>query len=152
MERKNIDMTEGNPVKAIILFTLPLLLGNIFQQLYNVVDSMVVGNFVGYLALGAVSSSGSLIMLLIGLIQGISVGAGIVIAQYFGAHDEERMRKCIHTAVTFCFILGIFMTVIGFFISPLLLKIMNTPENVLPLSTKYFQTYFLGVILEMPLS
>ena len=149
MERKNIDMTEGNPVKAIILFTLPLLLGNIFQQLYNVVDSMVVGNFVGYLALGAVSSSGSLIMLLIGLIQGISVGAGIVIAQYFGAHDEERMRKCIHTAVTFCFILGIFMTVIGFFISPLLLKIMNTPENVLPLSTKYFQTYFLGVIFTL---
>lgn len=149
IKKRNINMTEGNPIKVIILFTLPLLLGNIFQQLYNVVDSMVVGKFVGDEALGAVASSGSLINLLIGLIQGISVGAGIVIAQYFGAKNVEKMRKSIHTAVTFCFILGLIMTVVGFFLSPYLLVLMKTDPEVLPLSIKYFQTYFLGIVFSL---
>ena len=142
---KDIDMTKGNPVVVILLFTLPLLLGNIFQQLYNIVDSMVVGKYIGDTALAAVSSSGSLIALLIGLIQGITVGAGIVIAQYFGAKNIDKIQKTIHTTVAFGLILGLLMTIVGFFLSPILLKIMGTPDDVLPLSITYFQTYFLGV-------
>lgn len=143
---KNLDMTKGNPIKVIIMFTLPLILGNIFQQLYNVVDSMIVGAFEGDAAMGAVASSGSLINLLIGLLQGISVGAGIVIAQRFGASDKEGMSRTIHTSVLFGLILGFIMTFIGYFLSPILLEIMKTPEEVFPLSVKYFQVYFLGVI------
>ena len=143
---KNIDMTKGNPLKVIILFTLPLLLGNVFQQLYNICDSAVIGQFVGDDAMAAVSSSGSLINLLIGLVQGISVGAGIVIAQYFGAKDINRMSKTIHTTVLFSLVLGILLSFIGYFLAPLLLRLMSTDEEILPNSITYFHTYFIGVI------
>ena len=141
---KNIDMTKGNPLKVIILFTLPLLLGNVFQQLYNICDSAVIGQFVGDDAMAAVSSSGSLINLLIGLVQGISVGAGIVIAQYFGAKDINRMSKTIHTTVLFSLVLGILLSFIGYFLAPLLLRLMSTDEEILPNSITYFHTYFIG--------
>ncbi len=143
---KNIDMTKGNPIKVIILFTLPLLLGNLFQQLYNICDSAVVGQFVGDEAMAAVSSSGSLINLLIGLVQGISVGAGIVIAQYFGAKNKEKMSNAIHTTTLFSFILGIVLSFLGYFLAPVLLRLMNTDEDILPNSITYFHTYFIGVI------
>ncbi len=149
LKRKNVDMTVGNPIKVIVLFTLPLLLGNLFQQLYNIIDSIVVGNFVGDEALAAVSSSGSLINLLIGLVQGITVGAGIVIAQYYGAHDVKKMRSTIHTTIIFALILGAILTVTGYFLSQELLILMNTDESVLPLSTKYFKTYFLGCVFTL---
>ncbi len=142
----NIDMTEGNSLKAIILFTLPLLLGNIFQQLYNIADSSIVGKFVGDEAMAAVSSSGSLINLLIGLVQGISVGAGIVVAQYFGARDKERLSNTIHTTVLFSFCLGLVLSVVGFFLAPVLLELMKTDSEILPNSIAYFHTYFIGVI------
>ncbi len=146
IKSKNIDMTKGKSLKVIILFTLPLLLGNLFQQLYNICDSAVVGKFVGDEAMAAVSSSGSLINLLIGLVQGISVGAGIVIAQYFGAKDKERMSKTIHTTTLFSFCLGIVLSIVGYFLAPVLLKLMNTDEDILPNSITYFHTYFIGVI------
>ena len=143
---KNIDMTKGNPIKVIILFTLPLLLGNLFQQLYNIADSAIVGKYVGDEAMAAVSSSGSLINLLIGLVQGISVGAGIVIAQYFGAKDKDGMSKAIHTTVLFSFTLGIILSFVGYLLAPTLLRLMNTDEEILPNSILYFHTYFIGVI------
>ena len=146
LNRKNLDMTQGNSLKVIVLFTIPLLLGNLFQQLYNVIDSYIVGEYLGDYAMGAVSSSGSLINLLIGLIQGISVGGGIVVAQHFGAKNTERMRKCEHTLVFFGLFLGVGMTIIGYFLSPVLLRLMSTPEDILPLSIEYFQMYFMGVI------
>lgn len=142
----NVDMTKGSPIKVIILFTLPLLLGNLFQQLYNIADSAIVGQFVGDSAMAAVSSSGSLINLLIGLVQGISVGAGIVIAQYFGARNKEKMSNTIHTTVLFSFCLGIVLSFIGYILAPQLLVLMNIDEEILPNSIKYFHTYFIGVI------
>ena len=145
-KNKNIDMTKGNPIKVIILFTLPLLLGNLFQQLYNICDSAVVGQFVGDEAMAAVSSSGSLINLLIGLVQGISVGAGIVIAQYFGAKNKDKMSKTIHTTILFAFVLGIVLSFLGYFLAPYLLHLMNTDIDILPNSITYFHTYFIGVI------
>lgn len=146
MAKKNIDMTMGNPVKAILLFSLPLLFGNFFQQLYSFIDSIIVGNFDGDGALAAVASSGSLISLLIGLIQGISVGAGIVIAQHFGAREEEKMRKCIHTGVIFSFVLGVIISIIGVCFTKEMLILMKTDIEVLPLSVNYFKTYFIGAV------
>lgn len=143
------DLTIGHPLKAIILFTIPLLLGNLFQQFYNLADSIVVGNFIGDEAMGAIASSNHLINLLIGLIQGVSVGAGIVIAQFFGAKNYDRMSKTIHTTVAFGLVFGFLLSILGYFISPLLLKAMNTPENILPESTTYFKTYFIGVIFTL---
>lgn len=139
-------MTKGNPLKGIILFTLPLLLGNVFQQLYNICDSAIVGQFVGDNAMAAVSSSGSLINLLIGLVQGIGVGAGIVIAQYFEAKNVDKMSKTIHTTVLFSFVLGIILSFVGYFLAPILLRLMGTDEEILPNSISYFHMYFLGVI------
>ena len=145
-KNKNVDMTTGKPLVQIILFTLPLLLGNVFQQLYNICDSAVVGKFVGDDAMAAVSSSGSLINLLIGLVQGISVGAGIIITQYFGAKQKEKMSNTIHTQVLFSFVLGLILSIIGYILAPTLLKLMNTDEDILPNSIAYFHTYFIGVI------
>lgn len=142
----NIDMTKGNALKSIILFTLPLLLGNLFQQLYNIADSAIVGKFGSDEAMAAVSSSGSLINLLIGLVQGISVGAGIVVAQYFGAKDKEKLSNTIHTTVLFSFVLGLVLSIVGYLIAPTLLVLMKTDEEILPNSIDYFHTYFIGVI------
>ena len=144
-----IDMTEGPILKSLLLFALPLFIGNVFQLFYNIVDSIIIGRFGSTEELAAVASSGSLINFLVSLLVGIAAGAGIVIAQHFGARDKKRMEKCIHTLVTFGLISGIIMSIIGFFVSPILLKMMGTPESVLPHSTRYFQIYFLGVIFTL---
>src|SRR5699024_2426332 len=94
-------MTEGSIWRKIVTFAIPLFFGNLFQQLYNTADSLIVGNFLGSDALAAVSSSGSLIFLLVGFFNGISVGAGVVIARYFGARDKDNLSKAIHTDVAF---------------------------------------------------
>ena len=138
------SFTEGPIFKQLILFAMPLFLGNLFQQLYNTVDSLIVGNFLGSEALAAVSSSGSLIFLLVGFVQGIAMGAGVVIARYYGAKDTERVQKAVHTMLAFGVAAGIVLTVIGVGFSPLILRLMGTPETVLPSSIAYFRTYFLG--------
>ena len=144
IKHSNIDLTQGNPLKVIIFYTIPLLFGNLFQQFYNVVDSYIVGNYINDAALAAVSSSASLISLFISLFQGIAVGAGILLAQYFGAKEEEKMHKCVHTTVGFGIILGIVVTVIGVSLSPQILKWMNTPSEVIGESITYFTVYFSG--------
>ena len=109
-------MSEGNIWKQLILFSVPLVLGNIFQQLYNAVDSMIVGNFVGKEALAAVTSSSPIINLLISFFMGLSVGAGVVIARYFGARDETGLSDSIHTSMCMIVIAGIVMTFAGVFL------------------------------------
>lgn len=101
-------LTTGSIPKKIIMFAIPLLWGNLFQQLYNVADSLIVGNFLGNNALAAVSSSGNLIFLMVGFFGGIGVGAGVVIARYFGAGEYEKLKKAIHTALAFGGVCGIF--------------------------------------------
>lgn len=137
-------MTEGPIWKRIIAFAIPLFLGNLFQQLYNTADSLIVGNFLGSDALAAVSSSGSLIFLLVGFFNGIAVGAGVVIARYFGAHDSENVQKSIHTTIAFGILSGILLTVIGLWLAPQILVWMGTPEDILVNSTIYFRIYFCG--------
>lgn len=137
-------MTEGAIWKRITFFALPILLGNLFQQMYNTADSLIVGNFLGSNALAAVSSSGNLIFLLIGFFSGIAVGAGVVIAKYFGAKDTYHMRLAIHTTAVFGIFAGVVLTVLGYFLAPQILVWMGTPENVMAESVTYFQVYFLG--------
>lgn len=139
-------MIEGKISKSIILFALPIFLGNLFQQLYNVVDSIVVGNVLGKEALAAVSSTGSLINLIIGLINGIFVGAGVVIARYYGAKNNKSLPKAVHTTIAFGFIAGIIVTAFGIIFTPSLLKLMGTPSDVFADSVTYLRIYFAGGI------
>lgn len=143
VERSTL-MTEGPIARQLIAFAVPLLLGNLFQQLYNTADSLIVGNFLGSEALAAVSSSGSLIHLLIGFFNGLAMGAGVVIGRHYGAREIDRVQKAIHTMLTGGLAVGVFLTFAGAALSPLLLRIMGTPESVLPQSIRYFRTYFYG--------
>ena len=137
-------MTEGKISQKIIFFAIPLFLGNLFQQLYNTADSLIVGNFLGSNALAAVSSSSNLIFLMVGFINGIALGAGVVIARYYGAKNRENLQKAIHTTVAFGFVAGIALTAIGMYFAPKILVLMGTPKEVLPQSVAYFRTYFAG--------
>ena len=137
-------MTEGAIWKRIVTFAFPLFWGNLFQQLYNTADSLIVGNFLGDSALAAVSSSGSLIFLMVGFFNGIAIGAGVVIARYFGARDIANLQKSIHTTIAFGLICGCALTVLGVFAAPQILVWMGTPSAVLPNSITYFRIYFSG--------
>lgn len=141
-----MDMTEGPIAKQIIYFTIPLMLGNLFQQLYNTTDTIIVGRFVGPDALAAVGSSASLINLLISLLMGVSAGAGVVVARYFGAKQYEEMRATIHTTICFGLVAGAIMSVVGVLVTPTLLRWMDTPESVMDSSVLYFRVYFSGVL------
>ena len=142
--KQNTRMTEGPIWKRIITFALPLFLGNLFQQLYNTADSLIVGNFLGSDALAAVSSSGSLIFLMVGFFNGIAMGAGVVIARYYGGKKIDLVQRAIHTDIAFGLICGALLTVIGLILAPQMLILMGTPENVMPNSVMYFRVYFLG--------
>ena len=146
MQEHSTLMTQGSVWRHIVRFALPVLWGNLFQQLYNVVDSLVVGNFLGSDALAAVGSSSSLIFLLIGLFSGIFTGAGVVIARYFGARDDQNLRIAVHTTVAFGLVSGAAITVLGLLLVPQLLVWMGTPQSVLPNSILYFRIYFSGAI------
>lgn len=137
-------MTEGPIWKKIITFALPLFLGNLFQQLYNTADSLIVGNFLGSDALAAVSSSGSLIFLMVGFFNGIAMGAGVVVARYFGARKIDCLQRAIHTDVAFGLAAGAALTVIGLVFAPKLLVWMGTPADVMPNSILYFRIYYCG--------
>lgn len=144
--RKDVDMTEGSIVRHLILFAFPLLLGNVFQQLYNMVDTWVVGNYVSNEAFSAVGSVGPIINMLIGFFMGLSSGTGVVISQHYGAKQYEKVRDTVHTAIVMTLLLGIIFTGVGITMTPFMLKMMQTPENVVPESTAYLTIYFSGVI------
>lgn len=137
-------MTEGPIARQLIAFALPLFLGNLFQQLYNTADSLIVGNFLGSEALAAVSSSSNVIHLLIGFFNGLAMGAGVVISRHYGARHIDRVQKAIHTMLAGGVFVGLFLTAAGVVITPIVLRLMDTPESVLPQSISYFRTYFLG--------
>ena len=140
-----MDMTDGSPAGIIIRFALPILLSQVFQQLYNTADTFIVGKFLGTEALAAVSSSGNLIFMLISFVMGASMGAGVVISRFFGAGDEESVSKAIHTNVTVGLILSVFMTIFGVLLTPVFLRWMNVDDAVMPQAVEYFRYYFWGV-------
>ncbi len=144
MRQETVDLTKGSVAKGIVGFTIPLILGQFLQQLYNMADAWVIGNFADNAAFAAVSSSGSLVFLIVGFFNGIAVGGGVVISRYFGAGDEENVEKSIHTNVLFGIIASVLMTILGLFFAPQILKLMQVPENVLAQSVLYFKIYFAG--------
>lgn len=141
-----LDMTKGSALKLLLSFTVPLLIGNLFQQFYNLVDSIVVGQFVGPNALGAVGATASLNFLIVSLVIGLSVGIGIIVAQYFGAGNEEMVKKTIANSVYIVAISAIIMSCVGFFAAKPVLQLLDTPKEILGDSVIYMRTVSLGII------
>ena len=146
-------MTEGSIFQKILFFSIPLILGNLLQQLYNTADSIMVGNFVGSNALAAVGASSSMIYLLIAFSQGAAVGAGVIVAQYLGAKDKKSVSDAVHTSLVIAGILGIVLTIAGIVLSRQLLEWMKTPEEVMEQAVAYFRLYsagmFFGIVYNM---
>lgn len=149
MKGNTQDLTKGSIVKAIILFSVPLLIGNLFQQLYNAVDSYVVGNYVGKVTLAAVGASTPIINMLIGFFMGISTGAGVVIAQFFGAGDLSKMKKAIHNSIALTLVIGVVLTVVGLVFNDSILKAIGVPSDVFSEASTYLSIYFWSLIFVM---
>ena len=145
-KRQDVDMTQGGIVRHILTFAFPLLLGNLFQQLYNAVDTWVVGNYVNNEAYSAVGTVGPIINMLIGFFLGLSSGAGVVISQYYGAGQEDKVQETVHTATTLTLIMGVVFTALGLAMTPLMLQLMKMPESVIPEATTYLSIYFSGIM------
>lgn len=141
-----LDFTQGSLGKNIIKFSVPLFLGNLFQQLYNAADSLIVGNTLGSKALASVASSGSLIFMMVGFFNGLAIGAGVVISKYFGARNHERLKKAIHTDLAFGLVAGLFLTVFGVLLTPSILRWMRTPADIMQGSVTYFRIYSFGIL------
>ncbi|MBR5444539.1 MAG: MATE family efflux transporter [Clostridia bacterium] len=144
--RRDMDMTEGPIIGHLIRFAMPLLIGNIFQQLYNTVDSWVVGNYVSKDAFAAVGTVGPIINMLIGFFLGLSSGAGVVISQYYGAKQHDKVSETVHTSIVMTLVMGVLFTFVGIWMTPFMLQFMKTPPSVMPESTAYLTIYFAGVI------
>lgn len=140
------DMTKGNPVKLILLFSIPLLIGNIFQQFYNMVDTIIVGRFVGVDALAAVGSTGSMVFLVNGFATGLTSGFAVLVSQKFGAKDEKGLRKAVASAVILTVISVIVVTLVSLIGAKPLLNLMNTPENIMADAHTYIKIIYGGVV------
>lgn len=146
MRSERYSLTEGSIWKAMLYFAIPVFLSNLFQQLYNAFDTWCVGNYIGDDALAAVSSSGSLIFMMIGFFNGVAMGAGVIIAKFFGAKDYNAMEKAIHTAIALGLVTGVILTIVGVGLTPTILRWMDTPAEVFSESVTYFRYYFCGAI------
>ena len=146
MKKSSVDLTQGNIAKMIFTFALPILAGQIFQNLYNSVDAIVVGNYVGTTALAAVSSSSDITFLLTGFFTGLSTGAGVLFSRHFGAKEYDKLHDTIHTAILFSVLLGLCMATVGVLIAPLLLNIVGCPADVFPEAKGYLRIYLIGVL------
>ena len=143
--RHDTDMTQGSISRLLFAFAVPLMLGNLFQQLYNTVDSLIVGNFVSKQALAAVGCTGPIINTLIGLFSGLAAGASVIISQYYGAKDEEKLGKAVHTTVMLTLVTCVLLTVVGVWATPYMLMLMDTPPDVIGEAELYLRIYFGGV-------
>ncbi len=144
--KRDVDMTEGPILPHLIRFAIPMLIGSLFQQLYNTVDTWVVGNYVSTEAFAAVGTVGPIINMLIGFFLGLSSGAGVVISQHYGAKKYEKVNQAVHTAIVMTLIMAIAFTFIGIAMTPHMIRMMKTPESVVPQSSAYLVIYFSGVI------
>jgi len=147
--KNTLLMTQGNVWKLLVTFSIPLIIGNLLQQMYNTADSIIVGNFVGSNGLAAVGSGTALINLIIAFAQGASVGAGVVVSQYIGADKKDKIKISVHTSICISIILGLILSLLGIFASPSLLIMMKTPKVVLKSSILYLQIYCGGLIFNV---
>ena len=146
MKNKTRDMTVGSPVRHILLFALPALIGNVFQQIYNLADSVIVGRFVGANALAAVGATSSITFLFFALCNGIAGGGGIIVSQYYGARNHEKVRNCIVNTGFIMLIVPLIFGTIGFIFSPTILKLLGTPEAILADSSGYIRFMCIGLV------
>lgn len=146
MKNNTLDMTQGNPVKHIILFSIPALIGNLFQQVYNLVDSIIVGRFVGADALASVGVTGSITFFFFAICNGIATGGGIVASQHFGAHNEKAVKNCIVNTAVIMFVMPVIIGLIGFIMAKSFLIMLGTPEDILNESVRYAQIMCLGLL------
>lgn len=149
MKQKNQTMLQGPLLSSIIFYTVPIILTSILQLLFNAADLVIVGQFCGSLSVAAVGATGSLTSLIVTLFVGISVGAGVAVAHSLGSREETAVHRTVHTALPTALVCGVALTFIGIFISEPLLRLMGTPENVLPLSAVYMKIYFGGITFSM---
>lgn len=145
-KRQDVDMTQGSILRHIIAFSLPLLAGNLFQQLYNTVDTWVLGNYVSNDAYSAVGTVGPIINMLIGFFMGLSSGAGVVISQYYGAGQYGKVKQAVHTAVVMTLVLGVLLTGLGIALIPMMLNLIKMPAESSPEATAYLTVYFAGIM------
>ncbi len=148
-DSKHMDMTQGVIWKQLLAFAAPIIIGNFFQLMYNAMDSAVVGKFVGSEALAAVGVSNPICNTLVSFFMGIGTGAGVLISQFFGRRDEAGLKRAVHSAIGVTLVLGALLTVLGVFASPLILRAMNTPEEVLPNAILYLRIFFGGVLASL---
>lgn len=144
-KNQSTDLIHGGIAKSIFWFSIPLLIGNLFQQLYNTVDSYVVGNFVSKQALAAVGASSPIINMLIGFFMGLATGAGVVIAQYYGAEDHHRLEKAIHSSAALTIAMSVVLTIVGIIGTNPMLRAVGIPSDVFPESSTYLMIYFAGI-------
>ena len=149
-ETKTNQITEGVIWKQLLIFFFPILFGTFFQQLYNTADAMIVGHFVGKQALAAVGgTTGTIINLLIGFFVGLASGATVIIAQYYGGRQEQKVHLAVHTSVAFSILAGVFLMIVGILLSRPLLALMNTPDDVMDYAVLYIRIYFSGTIANL---
>ncbi len=145
MKSKSVDLLNGSIVKGMVQFCIPLFIGQLLQQLYNIADAWVVGNFAESNAFAAISSGGALSFFIVGFFGGMGTGGGIIISRYYGAGDEENVVNSIHANVLFALICSVIATAMGLIFVPQMLRIIDTPAEVLPYSLQYFQIFFGGI-------
>lgn len=145
MRHTDADMTQGTIWKRFVAFSIPMAIGLLFQQLYNTVDTVVVGQFVSTEALAAVGSTSSIVNMMVGLCSGLATGASVVISQSYGAHDHPKLRAAVHTTISLTFIMCVIASVVGVLIVDPMLRMMDTPADVLPEAKQYLTIYFAGV-------
>lgn len=146
---KTIDMVNGPLLKNIFLFSIPLAITNFLQMMFNAADTVIVGKFAGQQALAAVGATGSICFLLMSIFNGLSMGSNVIIAQLIGSKNDERIEKAVHTAMTMAAVSGFFLAIIGIVLSKPLLQMMDTPSDIIDLSTLYMRIYFIGVFFMM---
>ena len=149
MKRHSKNMLQGPLFSSIIFYTIPIILTSVLQLLFNAADLVVVGRFCGSLSVAAVGATGSLTNLIVTLFVGLSVGAGVTVAHALGSHEDQVVHRTVHTAIPTALVCGMILTIIGISISEPLLRLMDTPENVLPLSAVYMRIYFGGIVFNM---
>lgn len=145
LRRTDTDMTKGSVLGRLVAFAVPLLIGNIFQQLYNTVDSVVVGNFVGKEALAAVGSVAPVVNMLIGFFNGFATGAGVIISRHYGAQQKENVHIAVQTTIAMTLLMSVVLSICGVLLTPALLRMMKTPEDVIAHSSEYLRIYFAGL-------
>ena len=147
MKSKTLDMTQGSPARLLIFFALPMLVGNIFQQLYNLVDSVVVGRLVGAQALAAIGTTSSITFMFFALCNGIGAGGGIIVSQWYGRHDEDRVRNCIANTAYIMIAFPLAVGILAYATAPVLLKLLKTPDDIFASSLSYLRVMCVGLVL-----